>query len=133
MRLKTRWTVRIEDVKTQLSLGPDRDSATMEPVNVSLVVHGLAPDAPGCAEECLDLEPVFQWITDTWPRSAPTPFLESRVNELLAQIFESDRRVQDAWVGVYRAPSGGLVRRAGVERQASRLQFQSQASGRSKV
>lgn len=128
--MRTRWTVRIEDVKTRLAFGLDRKTATLQPVNVSLVIHGLAPNMPGTADECLDLAPVFQWITDEWPASAPTPFLESRVNELLAHIFESDRRVQDAWVGVYRAPRGGLVRRAGVERQASRLQFQSQSSNR---
>lgn len=128
--MRTRWTVRVEELPTQLPFGRSRAQATLQPVSVSLVVNGLAPDAPDGREECIDLEPVCRWITDAWPASAPTPALENRVNELLAQLFESDRRVQDAWVGVYCTAGAAGARRFGVERQASRLQFQSQLAAR---
>lgn len=128
--MRTRWTVRVEELHTRLAFGSSPERATVEPVSVSLVVNGLAPDTPDCRNECIDLERVCRWITDDWPASAPTPVLENRVNELLAQVFESDRRVQDAWVGVYRTASAAGARRFGVERQASRLQFQSQQAAR---
>jgi dihydroneopterin aldolase len=123
--LRTRWTVRVDELHTRLAFAPGDGPARVQPVSVSLVVNGLAPDAPDSRDECLDLERVCRWITDDWPASAPTPLLENRVNELLAALFESDRRVQDAWVGLYRTPSAAGARRFGVERQASRLQFQS--------
>lgn len=127
--MRTRWTVRVDELHTRLAFAAGGGGATVQPVSVSLVVNGLAPDAPDSRDECLDLERVCRWITDDWPASAPTPLLENRVNELLAQVFESDRRVQDAWVGLYRTPSSAGVRRFGVERQASRLQFQSKRVG----
>lgn len=128
--MRTRWTVRVDDLHTRLALGAGDAPASVEPVSVSLVVNGLAPDAPDGREECIDLEPVCRWITEDWPASAPTPVLENRVNELLAHVFECDRRVQDAWVGLYRSGAAAGARRLGVERQASRLQFQSQLAGR---
>lgn len=124
--MRTRWTVRVDDLQTRLALGAEGGDAELEPVSVSLVVNGFAPDRPEGPEECIDLEPVCRWITENWPTSAATPVLEARVNELLAQVFESDRRVQDAWVGLYRRGKGTGARRLGVERQASRLHFQSQ-------
>lgn len=128
--MRTRWTVRVDDLKTTLALGEQPEDAQVEPVSVSLVVNGLAPDAPDGRDECIDLEPVCRWITDAWPDSAPTPVLEHRVNELLAQVFDADRRVQDAWVGLYRLGAASGARRVGVERQVSRLQFQSRPSAR---
>ena len=128
--MRTRWTVRVDELHTELAFGAGGDPAQVQPVSVSLVVNGLAPDAPDNRDECLDLEGVCRWITEHWPSSAPTPLLENRVNELLAQVFEADRRVQDAWVGLYRTPATGGARRFGVERQASRLQFQSQLAQR---
>ena len=127
--MRTRWTVRVDELHTQLPFGQGAGPAQLQPVSVSLVVNGLAPDAPDGRDECIDLAGVCRWVTDAWPTSAPTPLLENRVNELLAQVFESDRRVQDAWVGVYRTASAG-ARRFGVERQASRLQFQSRQAAR---
>ena len=124
--MRTRWTVRVEDLRTRLPLGGSAALARLEPVSVSVVVNGLAPDAPDGREECIDLEPLCHWITESWPQTAPTPVLEARVNELLARVFDADRRVQDAWVGVYRESAAGGARRWGVERQASRLQFQQQ-------
>lgn len=125
--MRTRWTVRVDELQTRLALG---SAAALEPVSVSLVVNGLAPDAPEGRDECIDLEPVCRWITEHWPGTAPTPVLEARVNQLLERVFDADRRVQDAWVGLYRAGSGAGARRLGVERQASRLQFQSRQATR---
>lgn len=128
--MRTRWTVRVEEVRTELAFRAGSGPTRMQPVSVSLVVNGLAPDAPDGRDECLDLERVCRWITDDWPGSAPTPALENRVNELLAQVFGSDRRVQDAWVRLSRTPASADAPRFGVERQASRLQFQSQLAVR---
>ena len=128
--MRTRWTVRIEELPTRLALGQRGAHGELEPVCVSLVVNGFAPDSPEGREEVLDLDGVCQWITHDWPQTAATPVLEHRVNELLAQVFGTDRRVQDAWVGLYRLGSPDGPRRVGVERHVSRLQFQSHTAAR---
>ena len=124
MALRAKWTVRVEGLKTQLAVGLSEKERQPQAVLISLVINGLTPDAPGDLADCLDYAPICDWIVRQWPQSAHTPLLETRVNELLLFLFAFDKRVQDAWVGVYKTglPRGST--RVGVERQVSRSQFQ---------
>lgn len=131
MALRAKWTVRIEGLKTRLRVGAPNAGQQTEPMSVSLEVNGLAPDAPRQLGDCFDYAPICEWVTRQWPLSDAAPLLESRVNQLLTFLFEFDRRVQDVWVGVYKT---GLARgsaRIGVERRASRAQFQSRLRAQS--
>ena len=56
--MRTRWTVRVDELQTRLAFAPGDGPARVQPVSVSLVVNGLAPDAPDSRDECLDLERV---------------------------------------------------------------------------
>lgn len=125
MALRAKWTVRIEGLKTRLRVGVSDAGQQSESISVSLEVNGLVADVPQQLGDCLNYEPICEWITREWPLSDAAPLLENRVNQLLMFLFEFDRRVQDVWVGVYKA---GLTRgsvRIGIERRASRTQLQS--------
>jgi dihydroneopterin aldolase len=129
MALRAKWTVRVDDLQTELALGDTRNQR--QPVLVSLLIEGLTPEEPDQQADCLDVERVCEWITDVWPQSAGTPLIENRVNELLQYLFARDKRVQSAWVGLYRTKSPQDTTRVGVERKATRSQFQARlrASG----
>lgn len=124
MAFRAKWTVRVEGLKTQLAVGLSENERRPQRVLISLVINGLTPETPGDIADCLDYAPICDWIVRQWPQSAHTPLLEMRVNELLVFLFEFDKRVQDAWVGIYKTgqPRGSM--RVGVERQVSRSQFQ---------
>jgi dihydroneopterin aldolase len=124
MAMRAKWTVRLEGVNTRLAVGLSENERRPQAVQVSLVINGLTPDAPGDLADCMDYAPIRDWIVDRWPRSAHTPLLETRVNQLLAFLLGFDKRVQDAWVGVYKIGKPGESGRVGVERQVSRGQFQ---------
>lgn len=124
MALRAKWTVRVESLKTQLAVGLSEKERRPQAMLISLVINGLTPDNPGDLTDCLDYAPICDWIVRQWPQSAHTPLLETRVNELLVFLFEFDKRVQDAWVGVYKADEPRGPTRVGVERQVSRSQFQ---------
>jgi dihydroneopterin aldolase len=125
MALRAKWTVRIEGLKTRLRVGAPNADPRTEPMSVSLEVNGLAPDAPQQLDDCFDYAPICEWVTREWPLSDAAPLLETRVNQLLTFLFECDRRVQDVWVGVYKTGQARGSARVGVERRASRTQFQS--------
>jgi dihydroneopterin aldolase len=131
MALRAKWTVRIERLRTALAVGVHAHERRPQPVEVSVVIHGLSDAEPEALCDCLDYEPLCVWLTDEWPRTAHTPLLETRVNELLDRIFESDRRVQEAWVGVYKPNALPHAGRIGVERQVSRRQFETRHLARS--
>lgn len=124
MALRAKWTLRLEGIETKLVVGLSEKAGRPQAVQVSLVVNGLTPDAPIEVADCLDHVSICDWIVRQWPNSPPTPLLETRVNELLDFLFELDKRVQDAWVGLYRTGLPGGAMRVGVERQVSRSQYQ---------
>lgn len=119
----------MDGLQTQLALGDTLDQR--QPVLVSLLIEGLMPEEPDQQADSLDVERVCEWITHVWPQSAATPLIENRVNELLHYLFAQDKRVQSAWVGLYRNESPQGATRVGVERKATRSQFQARlrASG----
>ena len=126
MALRAKWTVRIERLETRLAVGVLAGERKPQPVLVSLVINGLARVAPAGVGECIDYRPVCDWITREWPRSAHTPLLETRINQLLEFVFGLDKRVQDVCAGVYRRAPDGAATLVGVERQVSRAQFDAQ-------
>ena len=125
MALRAKWTVRLEGVKTQLAVGAQGKGQKPQPVLVNLVINGLTPDTPKDDADCLDHASICEWILHEWPKSAPTRLLEMRVNEMLDFLFGSDKRIQDAWVGVYMTGKSSDAGRIGVEKQMNRAQFQS--------
>lgn len=131
MALRTRWTVRIERLQTLLAVGTLPHELAPQPVEVSLALSGLADVAPEAADDCIALQPICDWLVETWPRTPHVPLLETRINELLGHVFAQDRRVQEITVGLYKCggPDARPALRAaaiGVERQVSRSQFESQ-------
>jgi dihydroneopterin aldolase len=61
--------------------------------------------------------------------------LETRINELLARVFSLDRRVETAWVGLYKQRMSRQAVAVGIERSATRAEFEVQqafAAGRQK-
>jgi dihydroneopterin aldolase len=129
MALRGKWSVRVEGLETRLAVGLSDADRLPRPVQVSLLIDGLAPDRPGAIADCIDYAAICDWITDQWPQSAHTPLLETRVNELLAFVFAFDKRVQDVWVGLYRPLDASPGARVGVERQSTRRRFEEQMRG----
>jgi len=95
MALRAKWSIRIDELPTRLAFG-DAADAVLQPLLVSLLIEGLAPDEPGRREDCFDAAPVCDWITGPWTKSAATPLIETRVNQLLLFLFAHDKRVQSA-------------------------------------
>lgn len=122
MALRAKWSLRVDELPTRLALGDTADG--VQPVLVSLLIEGLAPDEPGRQEDCFDAAPVCDWITGEWPKSAATPLIETRVNQLLLFLFAHDKRVQNAWVALVRPGVPSRTARITIERSASRSQFQ---------
>lgn len=123
MGARTRWTLRIERLRTRLTFDGERARRS---VDVSLTIHGLFDATPSDRSDALDLDALCAWITGTWSRSPATAVLEARVNELLDHVFGLDARVQNVRAAIYRVAARGQASRVGVEREASRSQFAAQ-------
>lgn len=118
------WTVRIDRLETQLAVGIYANELDAQPVWVSLTATGEASAEPTSLEECFDYEPLCRWLTQQWPRTAHTPLLETRVNQVMAFIFASDPRVRSVWVGLYKQRVSQQAFAIGMERSASRAEFE---------
>ncbi|WP_342132778.1 dihydroneopterin aldolase [Hydrogenophaga sp. OTU3427] len=118
------WTVRIERLETQLPVGIYAHEQDAQPVWVSLTATGEASAAPGSLDECFDYEPLCRWLTQVWPATPHTPLLETRVNQVMAFVFAADPRVHKVWVGLYKQRVSQQALAVGMERAASRTEFE---------
>lgn len=126
MALRSKWTVRIHRFETWLRVGSGDEEQHAQPVTVSLRIFGMSETRPDGLQECLDYQPICQWMAEEWPETPNTPLLETRLNELVDHIFTQDKRVMDLWVGLYKSRAVRQAEYVGLEREVSRRQFQEQ-------
>ena len=123
MAIRSKWTIRVESLKTRLRVGTRPDEHKPQPVVVSLRISGLTDTSPATLEQCLDYEPVCRWLLDDFSKSPHVNLIESRINEIAHYIFSYDRRVMDVWVGLYKEKATPKSGRIGLEREMSRRQY----------
>ena len=117
------WTFRIDRTPIDLAVGIYPHELGPQPVLVSVDVHGEAAADPGSLEDCLDYEPLYQWLHHDWPKSPHVPLLETRINQVCDFIFGSDPRVASVKVGLFKQRLAQGAQAVGLERTMTRLQY----------
>jgi dihydroneopterin aldolase len=123
------WTLKVERMEIHLPVGIHPDEVDPQPLWVSLTATGMADASPRSIEQCIDYEPLCHWLSSEWPRTPHTPLLETRINQLIAFVFDLDTRVQTVWAGLYKQRMSRDAVAVGIERQATRLEFEEQQRG----
>lgn len=130
MALRSKWTIRVKSLKTSLRVGIYEHELVPQPVLINLSISGLNETLPTALSQCFDYEPICRWLTDVWPHSEHTPLLETRFNELIEYVFNSDRRIRDVCLELYKTNAFSNVESVGLEREVSRRQFEEQQRSR---
>lgn len=120
------WTIRIDRMEIHLPVGIYADELASQPMWVSLTASGMASATPSGLDECFDYEPLCHWLMQVWPGTPHTPLLETRINQLLAFVFDLDQRVNDVWVGLYKQRVSHQALAVGMERGSTRAEFEAQ-------
>jgi dihydroneopterin aldolase len=131
MVLRSKWTVRVEELCTRLRVGIYEHELEPQPVLLSLRISGLAETEPKSLAECFDYEPICRWALEEWPQSPHTPLMETRLNELIERVFAEDKRIRDVWFGLYKTQAIASTKFVGLERELTRRQFEEQQRSRS--
>lgn len=130
MALRSKWTVRVKELRTSLRVGIYNHELEPQPVLMSLRIKGLAETAPTSLSECFDYEPICRWALETWPLTPHTPLLESRLNQLIERVFSEDKRIMEVWFGLYKTQAIPNASFVGLERELTRRQFEEQQRSR---
>lgn len=126
MSLRSKWTIRVEELRTSLRVGIYEHELEPQPILLSLRISGLAETSPRSLAECFDYEPICRWALDEWPLSPHTPLLETRLNELIERVFNADKRIRDVCFGLYKTQAIPNTKFVGLERELTRRQFEEQ-------
>lgn len=124
--MKAPWTVRIERLPTELAVGVHAHEQALQPVQVSVVIKGRAAAHPDGLGDCLDYEPLLDWLTRQWPASPHVALLESRLNELFEYCFALDVRIDSVWAGLYKPTLCRGAAAVGMERGLTRREYAAQ-------
>ena len=76
MALRSKWTVRVDSIKTELCVGIYDHEKKHQPIELNLQISGMADTAPSQLAQCFDYEPICRWVIDVWPQTAHTPLLK---------------------------------------------------------
>jgi dihydroneopterin aldolase len=129
MASRNKWTIKVQHLQTQLRVGIYPHEEVLQPIVVNITIHGLADTRPTSIEQCIDYESICRWAIDQWPESKHTPLLETRVNQLIEVVFNSDKRIQNVQVGLFKTEAIQQTESVGVEREMSRRQFDEYSLG----
>lgn len=124
MALRSKWTVRVEALRTSLRVGIYEHELHHQPILLKLRISGLAEALPHTLAQCFDYEPICRWALEEWPLSPHTPLLETRLNELIEYVFNSDKRIRDVFFGLYKTQAFKNTEFVGLEREITRRQFE---------
>ena len=123
MASRNKWTIKVQQLQTQLRVGIYPHEEVLQPIVVNITIQGLADTRPASIDHCIDYESICRWVIDQWPESKHTPLLETRVNELIEVVFNHDKRIQSVQVGLFKTQAIQQAHSVGVEREMSRRQF----------
>lgn len=126
MSLRSKWTIRVEELRTSLRVGIYEHELEPQPILLSLRISGLAETSPRTLAECFDYEPICRWALDEWPLTPHTPLLETRFNELIERVFNADKRIREVWLGLYKTQAIPNTEFVGLERELTRRQYEEQ-------
>lgn len=118
------WTVRIERLPIRLAVGVHAHERLPQPLWVSLRLRGRAAALPDELAQCLDYEPLLDWLLRAWPATPHRPLLEMRLNELLDFCFALDARVEAVQAGLYKTRLADGEAAVGLERSLRRSEHQ---------
>lgn len=118
------WTIEVTDLETRSRVGIWDHEQELQPVRANITLHASTAALPGSIRDCLDYQPICNWINNEWPTYPHTPLLETRLAELMTFIFSFDKRVE--WVDAALAKPNAIrnARGAGVRLALTRLQFE---------
>lgn len=118
------WTIDIADINTQLRVGIWDHEREFQPICISLSIRAIAPSFPDTIEDCLNYQPICQWITDEWPKQPHTPLLETKLRELMSFVFDFDARVEWVDLAISKPTAIPAARGVGIRMALSRSDYE---------
>lgn len=118
------WDIEVESICTTLRVGIWPHEVNPQPIKVDLVLRGRTPANPMSIKDCIDYQPICEWITNIWSATPHIPLLETRMVELIRFIFSSDARIE--WVNVRVAKEHAIshAKSTGIRVALSRYEYQ---------
>ncbi|MES2259452.1 MAG: hypothetical protein V4724_13065 [Pseudomonadota bacterium] len=91
------WTIEIKQLMTRLRGAP---SLPDRPVCIDVTIRAMTPACPREIEDCMNYQPVCEWIVEDLPRQRYRPRLETALRAVLAVVVDSDPRIEWAEVNM---------------------------------
>jgi dihydroneopterin aldolase len=118
------WTIEIAALNTRLRVGIWDHERELQAIQIHLSIRAIAPVLPQTIDDCLDYQPICHWIVNVWPEQAHTMLLETKMNELLAFVFNFDARIEWVDAAICKPSAIAEARAVGVRMALSRGEYE---------
>ena len=116
-------TISIDDIKTSSKVGIWEHEKNSQPILISIKIEGVAPVMPDQIEECIDYEPIVNWLLNDFRRLPHTNFLETRLMEIFEYIFAQDEQIVSVMVKIYKTSAFINTKNVGIEMKLDKKTF----------
>lgn len=117
------WTIEIKGQKTQLRVGIWDHEREFQPIHINLTIRAILMASPQSIEDCLDYQPICQWIREEWPKQPHTLLLETKMRELLTFVFDFDSHIEWVDASISKPTAIAETQGVGVRMAISRADF----------
>jgi 7,8-dihydroneopterin aldolase/epimerase/oxygenase len=118
------WTIEISDIETKARVGIWEHELALQAIRINITIRAMAPVFPQSIEDCLNYQPICEWITGDWPKQPHTQLLETKLRELMCFIFDFDARVEWIDVAIHKPTAFSETRGVGIRMAISRDDYE---------
>ena len=118
------WIIEIVNLATSLSVGIWDHEVALQPIQVNLSLRAIAPVFPKTIQDCIDYQPICNWITTVWPEQKHTLLLETKLLELMNFVFNFDSRIEFADISISKTKAIQAAHKVGVRMTLSRSEYE---------
>ena len=122
---KNLLTISIHQLKTSSKVGIwEHEKKSTQPILVSIQIEGIASTFPSDITECIDYEPICNWLTKDFPKLPHTGLLETRLFQILKYIFNCDSRIDSVHIDLSKTSAFANLQSVGISKNLDRTSFE---------
>ena len=115
--------IMINDVSTTSKVGIWEHEKILQPILINLEIEVNSKTFPRDIEDCMDYDPICNWLTNEFPKLPHTKFLEVRILEIFNFVFKFDEKVKLVNISIVKTNAFPNIYSVGINRVMSKAKF----------
>jgi len=110
----------LENISTTSKVGIWEHELISQPIRIDLEINASLAIFPNDIQECINYDPICNWLTHEFPNFPHTELLETRMLEIFDFIFRMDQRIKSATISIFKTKAFNNIDMVGINKTMTR-------------